>query len=335
VLCWLIVSSLSTSPFDASAQGQTEPTFEAPLASPLLVLLAADDPSAVATERQLVAELQLALDGISIEQIAIERDDFLTITLPEQLEVVQPLIQRFLAKAAVWVTSGGTSGHLIQFVVSESGSATVRTVEAGSPEELALAIRELMDSTYLFELDNKKKEPEPPPRFSLGTQVGLNGGMAGHEGASLYGGLGIEARFRFTGGLYGGLVIAGKLGPREVEEDGILLGWRVEPGVFFTYTFRIGRFGAGPFMHLSALGSSINMVLGEGDHDTYHWWAFRGALGLELFMEISTKMSLVLDWTVGGISTNGRFKRRSTNTTVVITPRIDYCFTLGFITNVI
>ena len=316
------------------AGGQSEPTPQVPTASPLLVLLAAEDEASIATERQLVAELRLTLDGVPVEQIAIEKGDFLSITLPEQLEVVQPLIQRFLAKAAVWVTSGGTSGHLIQFVVSESGSATIRTVEAGSPEELALAIRELLDSTYLIDIGTRKKEEsrKTEPRLSLAPLVGLNGGMAGYKGGSLYGGIGLEVRYRFTKGFFGGLTFVGKLGPRVVKDDGIVLGWRIEPGGFLAYLFRIGRFGIGPYLQLSALRSTMNMVLGESDYQTDDWWAFRGALGLELFLKISDYFFIVLDWTIGGITKNKEFERDSTQSVVLATPLIDYSFTLGFST---
>ncbi len=326
-----VVTGLVLCPAPIAAQ--QESAKETPVVSPLLVLLAADDETAVALERTLVAELRLTLDGVSVEQIAIEREDFLTITLPEQLEVVQPLIRRFLAKAAVWVTAGGTSGHLIQFVVSESGSATVRTVEAGSPEELALAVRELLDSTYLIDVKKKRDSPaKMRSRFSIAPQVGLNGGMASYTGGPFYGGFGIELRFRLVKGLYGGVTFAGKLGPRVVADDGIVLGWRVEPAVFLTYVFRIGRVGVGPYLHLAGLRSTMNMVLGNGEFRTVDWWALRGAAGLEISIVISEIFSIILDWTVGGITQKKEFERTSTGTEILETPKVDYSFMLGFST---
>jgi hypothetical protein len=317
--------------------GEIEPATAVPNASPLLVLLAATDAGSIETERRLVAELRLTLDGVPVEPVAIEKSDFLTVTLPEQLAVVQPLIRRFLAKAAVWITSGGSSiGHLIQFVVSESGSATVRTVEAGSPEDLALAVRELLDSTYLIDIKEKEtKEQNPLPKLSWGLQTGLNGGMSKNKGPSFCGGIGVELRYRFIKGFYGGIIVGGKLGPRKVEDDGIILGWRVEPGVFFSYLFRIGRFGIGPYLHLSALGSSLNAVLDESEYSTVRWWAFRGALGIEIFLEVSREFCIVLDWTIGGISRTAVVERENSQTEALTTPRIDYSFTLGFITNVL
>ena len=150
------------------------------------------------------------------------------------------------------------------------------------------------------------------------------------------GGIGVELRYRFIKGFYGGIIVGGKLGPRKVEEDGIILGWRVEPGAFFSYLFRIGRFGVGPYLNLSALGSSLNAVLGNVEDSTMRWWAFRGALGLEIFLEISREFGITLDWTIGGVTQNAEVARESnTDSKVLTTPWVDYSFTLGFITNVL
>jgi hypothetical protein len=333
ILMSILLSVVTT----IEAQGAEEQE-ESLSASPLLVLLAASDDASIKIERQLVAELRLTLDGVQVEQIAIERGDFLTLTLPEQLDVVQPLIKHFLARAAVWVVVGGQNGHLIQFVVSDRGNSTVRTVDAGSPEELALAVRELLDSAYLFNPKNKKEEPQAPRyHFALGSTFSISGGMVGHEGASVTGGSGVQARFAIGKGGLLGLHIAGKLGPREKESDGMVLGWRTEFGGVLGYLFRIGDFSAGPYGELMALRSTFNAILGSGDYQKQSWWAFRGALGLEMSLKLSGQLSLFVDWTVGGIVKPLRFKRNSDKqpTTVLVTPSVDYLFTIGFATSLL
>jgi hypothetical protein len=306
-------------------------------ASPLLVLLAASDESAIKIERQLVGELRLTLDGVQVEQIAIERSDFLSVTLPEQLAVVQPLIRRFMARAAVWVVTGGRSGHLIQFVVSDRGNSTVRTVDAGSPEELALAVRELLDSAYLF--NKRTKEDESIGEvflFALGTSLCIGGGMVGHMGASLTGGAGLQGRFMLNDGVVLGMQVTGKLGPGNRQADGMTIGWRTEMGVFTGYLFRIGTFGIGPYGELAAHRNVLSSILGDGDYDEIDWWSFRGALGVELTLRLSGRLTMFVDWTVGGMVKSREFVRSSnSDSTVLKTPIMDYAFSLGFVTSLL
>lgn len=327
----LFISSIST----LSAGGERDDEILQPTA-PLLVLLAASDESSMAVERQLVGELRLTLDSLEVEQVVIEREDFLELTLPTQLAVVQPLIRRFMARAVVWVTIGTGGGYIIQFVVTDRGNATVRTVEAGSPEELALAVRELLDTSYLFAPKQKKRaNNEQNSFFSIGMLLGLNGGMYGHHGASLSGGMGISGRFDVLDGLFFGPIFGGKCGPGQTEFDGLISGWRIDTGLFVGYLFRFGKFGIGPRGELTALRSAVNAVLGQGDYLRYSWWSFRGALGIEVLLKLNDKFSIFIDWTIGGISKSHVFKRESTGAEVIATPIIDYAFTIGFVTGIL
>ena len=304
--------------------------------SPLLVLLAAEETRSVEIERQLVAELRLTLDGLQVEQIAIERADFLAVPLPEQLEVVQPLIKRFMARAAVWVVIGGRSGHLVQFVVSDGGNATVRSVGAGSPEELALAVRELLDSAYLYNPKPKTHvDLVTPAFFAVGTTLELTAGMVGHYGGSVLGGAGLQARLMPIPPLVLGCQLAGKIGPHESQHDGIALGWRTEISLFAAYLFSIGDFSAGPYIEGSAMRSSFNSVFEKGDFEQHTWWCFRGALGLEMSLKLTERLSFIVNWTAGGLSHQIQFTRSSDETAVLTTPRMDYTFTLGLVTAVL
>lgn len=321
------VSIFASFPGQVAAQDDEE--IDNPPSS-LLVLLAASDPDSVSVERQLVAELRLTLDGLQVEQIVIERGDFLELTLPEQLEVVQPLISRFSAEAAVWVTSGGSSGHLIQFVVSEQGSATVRTVEAGSAEDLALAVSELLEQTYLFDPKKTKKKKEVA-RIYAGVTVGLNGGVYGHEGASLVGGMGLQARFRLTERLHTGVQISGQVGPRMGFEDGLVVGRRIGIEWISGYFFRFGRVQFGPVIEISVLYSSLNAILGGADFFTDHWSSFRGALGAELGVNIVERMTVVFGGSLGGLAPQRVFRRASVAEVFLSTPIMDYSIHIGLL----
>lgn len=304
--------------------------------SPLLVLLAARDDTSIAVERQLVGELRLTLDTMEVEQVVIDREDFLSLTLPAQLSMIQPMIRRFMARAVVWVTIGNNGGHLIQFVVTDRGNATVRTVEAGSAEELALAVRELLDSSYLFEgRQNPESGKKPAPWFSVASSVSLSGGISGHKGSSLCGGMGVSGRFDLPVGLFMGLDFDGKYGPVEKEFDGLLTGWRLEMGIHAGYLFKLGKFGIGPYGEATALRSFMNAVLKDGAYEKYKWWSFRGALGIEAKLKITDLFSLLVDWTVGGIAGARAFERTSNHSTALATPIIDYSFSIGFMTGIL
>lgn len=300
-----------------------------PSVSPLLVLLAASDETSVTIERQLVAELRLTLDGVQVEQIAIEREDFLALTLPEQLDVVQPLIRRFVARAAVWVVTGKRGGNLVQFVVSDRGNATVRTVNAGSPEELALAVRELLDSTYLFNPKSKVTQNTPrATRITLGGGLGLNGGIV-YEGASLIGGAAIHARVMPIERYFLGLMVMAKMGPRLHLDDGLVQGWRTEISLQTGYRFAIEAFGIGPLVELSVMRSAFSAIIGEGEYSYEHWWSFRGALGIEVALDLSEYLTIFIDWTLGGIARPGHITRASDQSVLLETPIMDYAFSLG------
>ncbi len=330
-----LVAIVTVAAFCAEAEG----TLPVPSTStsPLLVLLAAKDEPSVAVERQLVGELRLTLDTLEVEQVVIDREDFLDLTLPEQLAVVQPLIRRFMARAVVWVTVGTNGGHLIQFVVTDRGNATVRTVEAGSAEELALAVRELLDASYLFEgKQNVRSGEKKLPRLSFGMNFSLNGGIYGHEDTnSLCGGMGIFGRYDITRGFFMGIGLGGKHGPTQSSNDGILTGWRFEVGGFTGYRFNIGRFGIGPYAEATALRSYMRAILGNGEYDAYDWWSFRGALGIEALLRLSDNFSIIVEWTAGGIVKSRRFYRVSNQSTELATPRVDYAFTIGFVTGIL
>ncbi len=304
--------------------------------SPLLVLLAAKDDTSINVEKQLVGELRLALDGLEVEQVVIEREDFLDLTLPQQLSAIQPLIRRFSAKAVLWVTIGTSGGYFVQFVVTDRGNATVRTVEAVAPEELALAVREMLDTGYLFAAREKpEKKHSKEPFFSVELALGLNGGLYGHKGNSLCGGTALGGRLKLTKGLFTGIHVAGKYGPKQSRVDGLITGWRLDMTLSGGYRFKMGRFETGPIGEITAFRSSQSSVFEKGDYQHYKWWSFRGALGLEVLIRVSQSFSVFVDWTAGGITRSHIFERESNNSTALATPIIDFAFKIGFITGVL
>ena len=132
-----------------------------------------------------------------------------------------------------------------------------------------------------------------------------------------------------------GIHIAGKIGPRESQDDGMLLGLRTEFGAIAAYLFRIGDFSLGPYGEATAIRNTLNSVLGVGEWDEANWWSFRGALGMEMTLKLSEQLSIFADWTFGGNTNRKTFERVSTKTKVLRTPLMDYMFTIGLATSVL
>ena len=79
----------------------------------------------------------------------------------------------------------------------------------------------------------------------------------------------------------------------------------------------------------------MRAILGNGEYDAYDWWSFRGALGIEALLRLSDNFSIIVEWTAGGIVKARRFYRVSNQSTELATPRVDYAFTIGFVTGIL
>ncbi len=306
----------------------------------LLVLLTAVSDESTVSEEQFVSELRLTLDEVAVESVNVEVEGFPSLPLTDQLRETELLVARFAATAAIWIASASPGMSVAQLVFANKGDSLVRTVEAGSNKELALAVRELLVDAYIVK---KKEPPEKPPEekeseknhdpspWGILPIIEASGGLVGNQNATMIlgGGLGVERMSKIN--LLVRALILGKIGPWDRTADDLVLGWRVALRLEVGYLWRAGIFGVGPIASVSVLFSSIAMSLGAGDSQTHDWWSFRGALGFEIRWQLAGRVALLIDLLAGGLSSSEKFVRRSDGSTVLQTPYMDLAGTLGVV----
>ncbi len=111
-----------------------------------------------ALERQLSDELGLVLDDFATFTLDAPGEDFWSLALEAQITQATPLVTRYDAVAAIWLTGSEGAGYYLHLVALQSGRTLVRTFEArraAAIGTLALAVRELLGAAYMF-------EPPPP-----------------------------------------------------------------------------------------------------------------------------------------------------------------------------
>ncbi|MBW2276219.1 MAG: hypothetical protein JRF63_01935 [Deltaproteobacteria bacterium] len=330
----------------------------------LLLVLTAGGGEAADRERRLFSELELALDGFKIETVPSGDPEFARLPMSDQLSRVQPFVERTGAVATTWVEETGAGTVLLHLVALTTGRALVRIVQASegpdTEAELALSVRELLGEAYMFgpapenpameqvvaEVQEKVapaialiptppieppqvEEPRPTPSLGLAPLGLVVGGIWGHEGPHIRAGGGIVVEWPPGADLYGRASFVFTKGPDGQVSDGLLVGFGVAPGLALGYRFSHGPIGVGPLLGVSVPYSSMTMVLGEGDDQTFGWWSFRATAGLELAVTVADDVCLFVDGVFGMQAIRESFERRSDESTVLATPFVEWEFAIG------
>lgn len=281
---------------------------------PVLIMVHIEGPPAfLATQEGLREELSLLLDGFMVMSTPVEKDDFARLSLAEQLAAVLPVTKANEAVAAVWLAQPLKGQLMLHLVAMGTGRTLVRTIEfdrkSQSPSALALMLRELLGTAFLFEPTVAQPEEvkvvvekvrdtvaplppivAPPPQPSApGLRWEVGGG--GLVEAGLAGGSGPSSR-------YGGAAeVAGRLGPLRLGVEVGLVSQFAQPSptVFLTATslqpvatasvgFRLGGLEVGPHLgvgaELSWVASSSTLpreLFGAGLLGSGGLWAQGGA----------------------------------------------------------
>jgi hypothetical protein len=335
----------------------------------LLLVLTADGGEAADRERRLFSELELALDGFTIDTVPSGDPQFSRLPMSEQLARVQPFVERTGAVATTWIEETGTGTILLHLVALTTGRALVRIVEAhegpGAEDELALAVRELLGEAYMFgpapenpameqvvaEVQEKvapavdtippvpvapppvppppTEKPEPTASLGLAPLGLISGGVWGHEGPHIRAGGGISVEWPPGAALYGRASFVFAKGPDSQVSDGLVVGFGVAPGLSLGYRWRLGPIGVGPVLGVSVPFSSLTTVIGEGDDQTFTWWSFRATAGLELAVAMTDDLNLFVDGALGFQAIRETFERRSGGGTVLTTPFVEWEMVIG------
>jgi len=347
---------------DASSQETEDPGGERrPV---LLLVLTASGGEVAERERRMFSELELALDDFAIETVPSGDPEFARLPMSEQLSRVQPFVDRSGAVATTWVEETGSGTVLLHLVALTTGRALVRIVQASegpdTEAELALSVRELLGEAYMFgptpespameqvvaEVQEKvapavvtipvppapppEEPPAPPPTLGLAPFGVVSGGIWGHEGPHIRAGGGIVVEWPPGAALFGRASFVFAKGPDAQVHDGLIVGFGVAPGLTLGYRWRRGPIGVGPLLSVSAPYSSVTMVLGKGDDQTFDWWSFRATAGLELAVSVADDVSLFVDGAFGVQAVRQVFERASDrDPPVMSTPFVEWEMVLG------
>jgi len=328
----------------ASAAGSEPP-------ARLTLLTACGGAAPTADESGLLAELELALDGFDVVVVDPGRADFPALAEPEQIEVVRRATSNASdTSPVVWLECGVPEQPAARLLTTDGGIPLVRDVEGDSFAEIALVVRELLGASPPLPVElapdpdgrpipESEDEPSPEQPPELEVEVGilsafeLGGGLVGHEGGSFLWGAGIGVDLRLAIGFFGRVILLGKLGPRGEEGEFLILGQRIEPRFELGYLWRLPRFGIGPLVGLSPFVSFIDFAMEDTGHQRDSWWLVRFSAGVDARWQLTERLSLVLDLTVGFMP-NKRFYRRSTRETLLKTPTMDLVGLLGVVVTI-
>ncbi len=316
----------------------------------VVVFMVAGDDMAKQREQQFVSNLELLLEGLTVERVQTGVEDFVSLPLQEQLTLIKPFVATYNAVAMTWIEDSGTDLTLLHLVALSTGRALVRIVETergpNAAAELALAARELLGEAYLFDASPRseavnqvvarvKEEVISTPRPAEGQQWGVmtcfsaGAGVYGQRGPSTRWGVGLALELWISHGFFTRAFFVGSIGPRERIDDGVITGLGWEAGLAVGYNWQLGPFSLGPLLGAAATQSMVDMALGQGDSDTYSWWNFRGSLGLDLRWRAAENLAIVADGFAGVYPIQEAFLRRSDESVVLETPYADWGILIG------
>ena len=317
--------------------------------SRLSVLAVCAGPELSGREKHLVSELELALDGFDIITVYPGLSNFRELSETEQVKVIRASTRNAAdTSPVIWLECDIWEKTVVRMGSTQDGVFTIRNLEGGSVEEVALAVREIVsDSFQISSPEETAQEAEPQteteeepieteqPGFRVGilTAFEIGGGLVGHEGSSFLWGGGIAVDLRIPQGFFGRLAFVAKMGPRVEDRELLMVGYRIEPRVEVGYLWTVGFFEVGPLVTLAPMWNSVDFAITDGYHQYYDWWSLRFAGGFDSRFKLTDRLSIVLDLTLGFMPSK-RFYRRLSKSTLLKTPTMDLAATLGLIVEI-
>lgn len=322
----------------------------------ILMLRLAAAREAATIERRLFNELGLVLDDFALISAAPPSDDFERHALTEQLGEVHSLVEMYGATAVVWITQTSDDLLLLSLVAVDTGRTFARLVTLDNAPtaaaRLALAVRELLGTAYLFE-ENVATQPEPvqqvvsdlrsavakdaaPPPPAAASRWGAALGVVSasplsrHRGPGQTWGLALTTQLRIRGDAFAGLELLARQGPARLVPERSIDGWGARASALAAYRWQLGAFRAGP-------------VASAG----VDWWHAAVQLGAAPTRVLDVKRLVLglggqIDWRfsdVGAVTLGIRadyfqhrvfVHRRSTGLIELSSPAWEWSSTLGF-----
>lgn len=274
-----------------SAGGSSSAWVQAGTNSSLVMLRVSKTRTARAYEERLWAQLGLVLDGFETFQVVPAEAEFAEQSLGTQIELVRPIADQYQASAVVWLTESAPDVVLLQLVATGTGRVLARTIEARasarSDRDLALAVRELLGTAYLFEperaaeavavravVDSVRSQlappepsapaPAPERRGFLRAGGAVTGGVLGQHGSSFLGGGQVALEFDALPWAGLGLSLGAASTPRHRLEGAWAAAWSASLHALAYASWRLGPLELGPQVELGLTTRYSSVTLDDG-----------------------------------------------------------------------
>jgi len=321
-------------------------TSRRPSVQRLLFITAPSRGASLKAEHRLMDQIKLAMDAVDIEVITPSVQNFDSMTVTKQVEVIRPMLAQYDAVAAVWLTRT-RKGLQLSIVTASAGRALVQVVDAppgpGAESDLAVAVKEILEATSLDEsqtvTQGRVTGQEGDGLINPGgagimpwkvqSSFLVSGGLTGGIGPSLeVGGVaGIESPV--AGSLFSRLYLGGVYGPWSTDTSARIRSWSVISGLGFLFSWNYGCFGLAPGVGVSLEYQDISMKVGQGP-DTRHsaWRAYLDAdLGVRWFP--SDFFGFFIDASMFVTPVRDIYRRASDKSIIFATPFIRWSCSLG------
>jgi hypothetical protein len=343
VLPPLLAIALLSAPLEGSARD-----FES---SPTLVILDLGTSEAErAAQGHFLTALRLALEGFAIE-LAPPALGFMTLSAPEQILVAQGVAHQHGAIAVIWIQKSPNVGMMLNLVAVDAQQTFGRVVETRAAgrwgSELALAVRELLGTAYLFAPGEGARPRRSPAIAKLSTEVRQQiGGAADLSlGMQLSGrgplaaapttktgaaALRLTADQELGGNWLASLVLEAAAGPRREREHRRFVGWDYGVAVGASYRVPLATElslvpGALALIRQRQLDTWIDPGEPQTTNSTLFGLRAVGRLEWQLDERLSVLGGPELEW----LSRQETFLRRSDGQEILVRPQWGWVVSFG------
>ncbi len=321
--------------------------------SALLVIRVGTGLEEMKRNRQFLACLELAMDGVRVLSVDPDLEDFEDQPLASQIGSVRRLLEKHNGLAATWLSEASPRLVLLNMVVLSSGRALVRLVEGnprqpGYTTDLAMAARELLGTAFLFHevpasqdklshvVEAVRSQAAAPPTkrispWSISAKATLLGGMVGQLGPSLAAGGTLTVERRIKRGLRGRVFFGAYGGPWGQKIDYEISSMSMAPGTGLCYLWKAGPLFLGPALNIHATWTSI-WIRGETivpQHASF--WSVAADIGPELHIPLGGKTFLVAGASISATPLKQTLTLRSTGELFFSTPYLSWQASLSFV----
>lgn len=322
----------------------------------LLILQLTNDGPARNLEEHLVSELALVLDSFATITLRPELPDFAKLSLSDQTDYVAPLVVQYRAAAAVWAVQRTDGSILLHLVAIESGRTLTKTLQArrlkNAPSTLALAVRELLGTAYLFDSPPKDGGVEvqkivdelrhhalvdqgtttQPFFIDWRTAIGAssNVGVMGHHGpAQIYGGqFSVEASITSQVAILGGIAVHIRNASTTTTR---YRGQNIAPHVGALALWPLNSFQVGAVSYLSFIREQISISVPATSPQSFVHQRFEVALGPTFRFWFGNTLGIYGNLTANYAPERGLYRRRSDRKLLLSTPSLAWGAQFGLL----